>query len=201
MESLLQDLLQRESTAFDTQIGALKRWELWPVFEKYVKELKTEHLYKSTIHGVTHIERVLLFGALIAMGNNCNRADTELLLTACSYHDIGRIDDSKDDEHGHRSSDMLTDIIVLPSEDMAIVRAAIHAHSPNDEHMAEIITSYGIQDTDRAFRIAKMLKDADALDRVRVMDLDTKYLRFDCSKEYDNFAESLYEYYRYYVGY
>lgn len=201
MESILQDLLQRETTAFDEQINALKNWALWPVFEQKIKELKTECLYKSHIHGIAHIERVLLFGGLIAMENGCDEADTVLLLTACSYHDIGRIDDSKDDEHGSRSSSMLSDVIMLPPEDMRIVQAAIHAHSPNDEHMAQIIASYGVNDSDRAFYIAKMLKDADALDRVRVDDLNIEYLRFDASKKYKDFAQSLYDYYKYYLGY
>ncbi len=201
MESILLDLLQQENTAFDTQIDALKRWELWPVFNTTLKELKRDALYKSHIHGIAHIERVLLFGGLIAMENHCNEADTRLLLTACSYHDIGRIDDSKDDAHGSRSSSMLPDVIMLAPEDMRIVQAAIHAHSPNDEHMAQIIASYGVKDTERAFYIARMLKDADALDRVRVDDLDTKYLRFDASKKYDTFAYSLYDYYKYFLGY
>lgn len=201
MESVLPDLLQQENTIFDSEIKALKNWNLWPTFEYYVKALKKEYLYQSHIHGVAHIERVLLFGGLIAMQNHCNEEDTKLLLIACSYHDIGRIDDSLDDDHGRRSSEKLPSVISLSSEDMAIVQAAIYSHSIDDSRMENVIASFGILDKARAIRIAKMLKDADALDRVRVYDLDPNYLRFPCSCQYVNFANSLYSYYRNLLGY
>lgn len=201
MESVLLDLLQQQNTIFDSEIKALKNWNLWPTFEYYVKALKKEYLYQSHIHGVAHIERVLLFGGLIAMQNHCNEEDTKLLLTACSYHDIGRIDDSLDDDHGRRSSEKLPSVISLSSEDMAIVQAAIYSHSIDDSRMENVIASFSILDKARAIRIAKMLKDADALDRVRVYDLDPNYLRFPCSCQYVNFANSLYSYYRNLLGY
>ncbi len=201
MESVLLDLLQQQNTIFEPEIKELKNWNLWPTFEYYVKALKKEYLYQSHIHGVAHIERVLLFGGLIAMQNHCNEEDTKLLLTACSYHDIGRIDDSLDDDHGRRSSEKLPSVISLSSEDMAIVQAAIYSHSIDDSRMENVIASFGILDKARAIRIAKMLKDADALDRVRVYDLDPNYLRFPCSCQYVNFANSLYSYYRNLLGY
>lgn len=195
MESVLLNLLQQENTIIDSEIKALKSWNLWPTFEYYVKALKKECLYQSHIHGIGHIERVLFFGGLIAMQNQCNKKDTELLLTACSYHDIGRIDDSLDDDHGRRSSEKLADIISLPAEDMAIVQAAIYAHSIDDTKMQSVISSFGIADNTRGLFIARMLKDADALDRVRVHDLDPKYLRFPCSCQYVDFAYQLYKCY------
>lgn len=196
MNSVLLDLLQQENTTLDSEIKALKNWNLWPTFEYYVKALKKECLYQSHIHGVNHIERVLLFGGLIAMQNGCNEEDTQLLLTACSYHDIGRIDDSLDDDHGKRSSEKLPSVISLPTEDMAIVRAAIYAHSIDDSRMEDVISSFAITDKQRALNIARMLKDADALDRVRVYDLDPNYLRFPCSCQYVDFAYNLYKYYQ-----
>lgn len=196
MYSVLLDLLQQENTTIASEIKALKNWNLWPVFEYYVKVLKKDALYQSHIHGVNHIERVLLFGGLIAMQNNCTEADTKLLLTACSYHDIGRIDDSLDDDHGRRSCEKLPSVVTLPAEELAIVQAAIHAHSIDDSHMEDVISSFHITDKNRALAIAKMLKDADALDRVRVNDLDPNYLRFSCSKQYVDFAYELYKCYR-----
>lgn len=196
MESVLLDLLQQENTTIASEIKALKNWNLWPTFEYYVKALKKECLYQSHIHGINHIERVLLFGGLIAMRNDCNEEDARLLFTACSYHDIGRIDDSLDDEHGRRSSEKLPSVISLPAEDMAIVQAAIYAHSIDDSKMDDVISSFVITDKQRALNIARMLKDADALDRVRVYDLDPNYLRFSCSCQYVDFAYDLYKCYR-----
>lgn len=196
MDSVLLDLLQQENTTLDSEIKVLKNWNLWPTFEYYVKALKKECLYQSHIHGINHIERVLLFGGFIAMQNGCSEEDTRLLLTACSYHDIGRIDDSLDDDHGKRSSEKLPSVISLPAEDMAIVQAAIFAHSIDDSRMEDVISSFAITDKQRALNIARMLKDADALDRVRVYDLDPNYLRFPCSCQYVDFAYNLYKYYQ-----
>ncbi len=200
MESVLLTLLEQESSFLENEIKELKNWNLFPVFEYYVKALKKECLYQSHIHGIGHIERVLLFGGLIAMKNHCNEADTRLLLTACSYHDIGRIDDSLDDYHGKRSSEKLPQIISLNPDEMAIVQAAIYAHSINDVLMEDTIANFGIYDKPRALSIAKMLKDADALDRVRVMDLDPRFLRFNCSNQYVNFAYKLYKAYQDYTN-
>ena len=107
MESVLLTLLNQDSSPIEKELQELKSWNLFPVFEYYVKALKKESLYQSHIHGIGHIERVLLFGGLIAMQNHCSEEDTRLLLLACSYHDIGRIDDSLDDDHGRRSSEKL----------------------------------------------------------------------------------------------
>ena len=196
MYSVLLDLLQQENNTISSEIKALKNWNLWSTFEYYVKALKKEALYQSHIHGINHIERVMLFGGLIAMCNECTEEDTKLLLTACSYHDIGRIDDSLDDDHGKRSSEKLPSVLTLPAEDMAIVQAAIYAHSIDDSRMDNVIASFPIKDKKRALNIAKMLKDADALDRVRVYDLDPKYLRFPCSNQYVDFAYELYKLYQ-----
>ena len=195
MASVLLDLIQTQDSSIADQISELKNWNLFPVFEYYVKALKRERLYDSPIHGLGHIERVLLFGGLIAMGNQCNEADTRLLLTACSYHDIGRVNDALDDDHGKRSAQMLPDVITMPAEDMVFVQAAIYAHSINDTLMEEVIRNYGIFDKQRALNIARMLKDADALDRVRVSDLDPSFLRFPCSCKYVDFATVLFNLY------
>ncbi len=195
MNTVLLDLLRQDTSELSAEIDALKNWNLWTLFEYYVKALKKDALYQSHIHGIGHIERVLLFGGLIAMHNQCNEADTALLLTACSYHDIGRVNDSLDDDHGKRSSEMLPSVIALPAEDMAIVQAAIYAHSVDDSRMEDIIRAFGIYDKQRALNIARMLKDADALDRVRVFDLNPNYLRFACSKNYVDFANTLFKIY------
>lgn len=196
MESVLLTLLNQDSSPIEKELQELKSWNLFPVFEYYVKALKKESLYQSHIHGIGHIERVLLFGGLIAMQNHCSEEDTRLLLLACSYHDIGRIDDSLDDDHGKRSSEKLPDVISIDAEDLAFVQAAIYAHSINDVLMEDTIRNFGIYDKQRALSIARMLKDADALDRVRVMDLDPRFLRYPCSEQYVDFAYELYRIYQ-----
>lgn len=195
MRSILLDLLHEENSIFQTELAPLKNWELYPVFEYYLTNLRKEYLYHSHIHGLAHIERVLLFGAILAMETGCNEADTRLLLTACSYHDIGRMDDSVDDDHGRRSSEMLPSFLPLSGESMAIVQASIYAHSVSDARMDDVLSQFFIPDRNRGLQIAKLLKDADALDRIRVALLDPNYLRFQCSHHYIDFSTRLFRYY------
>ena len=58
------------------------------------------------------------------------------------------------------------------------------------------IEKYSIDDRDRATLIARLLKDADGLDRVRVSDLDPSFLRFKESLKFVDFAKELFWYYR-----
>ena len=69
--------------------------------------LKRNELYKSWLHGQGHIERVIMLGALIAMGEGFSMDDTRLALFCCSYHDIGRSNDRRDDDHGTVSAGMI----------------------------------------------------------------------------------------------
>ena len=63
------------------------RSDAYAVYEKMMDRLDYGVLFESRVHGVGHIERTLLLGALIAAGEKLNAADTELLMEACAYHD------------------------------------------------------------------------------------------------------------------
>lgn len=152
--------------------------------------LDRAELYDSRWHGQGHIERVIMLGALIAMGEGFSQRDTKLALFACSYHDIGRIDDSKDDDHGTRSAERmvergLTDILAPVSvAEIALLQAAIATHSMHDSSLEANMKKYGVPagEEARCRRICWCLKDADNMDRVRLNDLDSKYLRHDSSR-------------------
>ena len=49
---------------------------------------------------------------------------------------------------------------------------------------------------DRALRLAKLFKDSDGLDRVRLGDLKTKFLRNKFTHDLVDFARDLYESYQ-----
>lgn len=152
--------------------------------------LQRDELYDSRWHGQGHIERVILLGGLIAMGEQFSERDTKLALFACSYHDIGRIDDSKDDDHGTRSAERLVSRGIIgmlqpvSEAEIAIVRAAIATHSMHDSSLEANMKKYGVapEEEARCRRICWCLKDADNMDRVRLNDLDPRYLRLESSK-------------------
>ncbi len=169
--------------------------EYGTAFFHALSTLRRDRLYQSAIHGQGHIERVLLFGSFLSMENRLSSEDTGLLLDACSYHDVGRIDDSKDDAHGARSALQIAELTGRSGTDLAIIQAAVTAHSPADTHMKSILLQYNLASSLRALSIANLLKDADALDRVRVCDLDPKFLRNPHSVKYVKLASILYRNY------
>lgn len=176
-------------------ISSFQRSRYSGLFLEKLYALNINVLYKSNLHGRDHIERVLLFASLLSYHLLLDHEDTDLLLDACSYHDVGRINDKLDDYHGRRSSEKIQLITGRPSgENVSILRAMVEAHSINDTEMDGIIRQYGVLDIPRAKKLSLALKDADGLDRVRLtgLFLDPRYLRFGYSKTLIPFARQVY---------
>ena len=161
------------------------------LLEEALAGLKREALYMSRVHGVGHIERTMVHGAMCAWAEKLSEADTRLLLTMCSYHDTGRICDYLDGAHGRRSAEKLAALTGLAGEDLREAMAGIEAHSVSDKLMEGILASYAPENLPRARMLAQMLKDADGLDRVRIDDLNVSYLRRAPSRERGRFARKL----------
>lgn len=182
------------------QLEDFKTTEYYSLLEEAFEKLDTGSLYKSRIHGYGHIERVMLLGALIAWQEKLDPTDTELLLCACSYHDIGRQNDSVDDAHGRRSARMLLGARFsamrerFSDSDLLILQSMITAHSLPDRKKREVAERFGVPEEDlaRCEELTACLKDADNLDRVRLYDLDPKHLRHASSLSMVSFAESLF---------
>ena len=171
------------------------------------ENLDTSVLYESGLHGPDHIERVMLLAAVIAWKVSLSDHDTQLLLTACSYHDIGRIHDGVDSDHGRRSAKKLRELshlipTALTGYDLRILFAAITLHSLNDELKHDIAVRYRIPAEQKAryLELSACLKDADNLDRVRQDDLDVSHLRHKESIDLAPFAQALFDRYRYVQG-
>ncbi|MBO4677368.1 MAG: hypothetical protein J5633_07475 [Oscillospiraceae bacterium] len=163
---------------------------------KALKTLKRNVLYQSHVHGLGHIERTLVHGAMCAQAEKLDAADTSLLMDMCSYHDTGRESDWLDGAHGLRSSLKLAELTGRRGEDLRIMMAGVEAHSIGDKYMEDVIRKHGPADPERALRMARLLKDSDGLDRVRIRDLNPKYLRFESSRKRARFAQLLFDRYR-----
>ncbi|MCD8367611.1 MAG: HD domain-containing protein [Clostridiales bacterium] len=157
-----------------------------------LNRLNRDALYESSLHGVGHIVRTICHGAMGAMEEGCTEADTSLLLDACAYHDVGRINDREDTEHGRRSARRLGELTGRTGEDLAEICAAVDVHARDDALLPQMLERYQVQDRARGTLLAKLLKDADGLDRVRIWDLNPRYLRFPHSKTRVDFAKALY---------
>lgn len=194
--SVLQQLLsENQWDIFQPLMDQMQAWQHWPLFLHALESLNREALYTSLVHGEGHIERTLLHGAFCAMADGLNEVDTALLLDACSYHDVGRVNDWYDEEHGHRSAQRLGELTGRTGQELIMLQAAVDAHSRKDDVLVETLKSYSPADFPRTLELAQLLKDADGLDRVRIHDLKTRFLRREASVVRADFAFYLYSRY------
>ena len=195
-ECLALELLQSADWQEDAPLVSSFLASPWfPLLAEALGSLKREELYMSHVHGVGHIERTMVHGAMCAWAEKLCEGDSRLLLTMCAYHDTGRICDYLDGAHGRRSAEKLASLTDLRGEDLREAMAGIEAHSLADRQMEDILASRAPENLPRARRLAQMLKDADGLDRVRIGDLDLSYLRRPSSRERGRFAQRLFDCY------
>jgi uncharacterized protein len=140
--------------------------------------------HDSYFHGVGHLTRVFILQELI-----CNQLEAEgvtinrqALRYASAAHDVGRHDDGTDPQHGQRSAKWIHDTLAnqMSPETLDVATYIVHWHVPSDDEAPVMTTEL------------KILKDADALDRVRLNDLNPKYLRTEAAKGLIDIARQLY---------
>jgi putative nucleotidyltransferase with HDIG domain len=163
-------------------------------------------LHFSRVHGVLHTQRVHIHAQRLTEQLGWSRADRELVLSAALWHDIGREGDGVEPSHG-RAGAALADELGLTAglsvADAAVARFAIERHSLSDggaeQHAAELAgaddPTRRLAQPERALRVLWLLKDADALDRIRLgfgECADPRQLRHPQTIELVGFAEALY---------
>ncbi|MDO5046950.1 MAG: hypothetical protein Q4D88_00225 [Anaerococcus sp.] len=157
--------------------------------------LNEDILFKSKVHGKDHIERVIFYTLVLSFAYKLDYDDTNILRDAASLHDTRRVNDGWDIDHGRRAAEESIKYAKTKKEDQDILKAVITAHSTNDKHMEDIIKEF-VKDQSqrpRALKLAKLFKDSDGLDRVRINRLDPAYLRNDYSLGLVDFAYEFYE--------
>ena len=146
---------------------------------------------RSHLHGQDHVARVMVhaFRLLTATGHDPLVAS---LWGAVYLHDLERRHDDVCREHGRwawerferdeRLQEHLSSGGVTP-DDWPAIKTAVTAHSQSREVPA-----------DHPHRtLTALLKDADALDRVRIHDLDVRYLRLPAARTMQRFAQALFD--------
>ena len=193
-ENKVLTLLRRGRWAEDQAlIRGLEAWTFYPLLLETYEGLREDALYDSEVHGPGHIHRTLLYAALIAWQEELAEADVRQLFLAAAYHDVGRSSDGYDLYHGARSALRLAELTGVSGEDLVELQAAVAAHSRPDDDMEPILRAYGPEDYPRTLALTRLLKDADNLDRVRLGDLKTRYLRHKGARAVEPFAWRLIE--------
>ena len=173
-------------------VNTLKNNDLLGRFESEVRYLNNNNLYNFDIpeHNIDHVERVLLYS--MYMGNEM-KLDSDLmdvLIEASKFHDSGRINLATDTNHALNSANKVFESLEgkYSADELNKIAAVIEYHEAADSKEAfdAIFNKYNLDrdEYDDIYNIATILKDADALDRVRFPgNLDSKYLRNDMAKD------------------
>lgn len=165
-------------------------------------------LYSSLFHGLYHSQKVMLFAFILGKQHNLNEADMKIILDAAIYHDIGRSGETEDTIHGYSSALKLDKIFNEPfykddKNNFEILKAIVDFHSRDDKYLEQTFIDYDIDEIehDRFYKLALILKDADALDRFRFSKnspafIDYKFLHDEKSRKLTDFSRHVNNAYR-----
>lgn len=160
--------------------------EFQPIPESLIREYQPQESWlrhDSTIHGIGHLTRVFILQELISnqLVRDGEILNQQALRWAAISHDVGRVDDGLDPQHGRRSAQWMHENLreAMSPETLDIATYIVRWHVPNDWEAPKMTLELQI------------LKDADALDRVRLDDLDPAFLRTNPSQELIDIAQQL----------
>lgn len=151
----------------------------------------SDFAHASKVHGQAHVGRTMIHAFRLIQATGMVE-EASRLWGAVYLHDIARTHDGFDEVHGmhavmrvNESTDLQERLSArgVPSDDTSML-LAVMMHCLPDDHSA-----FGGKPV---WPLLALLKDVDALDRVRFGDLDTSYLRFPETKGMVKFAQDLY---------
>ncbi len=153
--------------------------------------LKSGHFdNQSNLHGISHTYRVMCHVLLLGSHLGYER-ETRLAFCGAFIHDMSRQHDGYCREHGlwaaRNKLPFFTEFFRMQgvnTYELNEISVAVENHSAAHE----------LPTSDSSYKTAALLKDADALDRIRLgpNDLKPEYLRFDVTHVFIRFAEDLY---------
>jgi len=210
MERILQTYLENAKNS-----GELVFFNNTDEIIQILDDINPEYLYKTNFHGLYHSQKVCFFAYLIGKHENLNEIDMKILLDAAKYHDIGRESDNEDNTHGYSSARLIDKIVKYENPtDMYLLKAIVEAHSKSDSVYDRVLMNWVLEkhdddelynrktddiDENRYIKLCNILKDADAIDRLRFKNcpafLDENYLRIEYSKNLINLSKLINEYY------
>lgn len=156
--------------------------EFYPLYQRYRSRISS--LYDAygrandEEHDAEHTLRILFDALLLVQvqGIALTKKESHQLCDAILYHDIGRTNDDVDDSHGAKSRDIYYD---TASDCNPATAFLIEYHCLDDRKALADLKASNIRDKERVWLLYTILKDADALDRVRfgMRAVDPKYFR------------------------
>ena len=160
--------------------------EVGEFLQKKIKSMNLSKIPTNGLHGLKHNNRVAMLALRIAqkqglLENDKDGRIKDMIITASYYHDLGRVVGGIAFElgpHAKRSVKKLNNMNLTylngqnyTEEDMNILKLLIEGHeTKKDEEFDNLSQKYNIQDDklSQVNQLFKIIKDADALDRVRL---------------------------------
>lgn len=150
-------------------------------------------------HDETHMVRVTMLAHKISEIMGLDEKSIMMVIEAAKNHDKGRTDDGKNAGHGKKSAELYKQNSSLDEYTTNMICAMIEYHEPVDDDLTKeaIFDKYNIPMEDREWLelLCSIIKDADALDRVRFTNpkatLDPKKLRLAEGKLLIKYANDL----------
>jgi len=177
----------------------------------YLDDINEDVLYKSDFHGLHHSQKVCFFAYLIGKYEKLDNEDMMILMDAARYHDIGRENDNEEDFHGLVSARRIDKVVKYDNPiNMYYLKAIVEAHNKDDGRNIKVFTDWSDELSmderklepmlfERFVKLCDILKDADALDRLRFRNcpavLDEEYLRSEYSKKLIDLSKIINDYY------
>jgi hypothetical protein len=147
--------------------------------------------HASRLHGQAHVARVMVHAFRLIDATGWTE-EAPRLWAAVYLHDLARTHDGVCYRHG---GDAFSKLETLPAIKKLFARGGVTKADYPAIRTAVVYHSLP-KELDRAhqhWRLTSLLKDADALDRVRQGDLDPDYLRNDEAQSMVDFAQALFD--------
>lgn len=146
--------------------------------------------HKSFLHGTDHIYRVMVHTLIIGINEDMKK-EARVAFFAAYIHDLARKHDGKCITHGEESAKeklpLFSEFFLrqgISTDELSSIATAVKFHSKSHE----------IKKTHKDYIYTVILKDADALDRVRIGydEPDEIFLRLQHTKKLVTFAFNFY---------
>lgn len=180
-------------------ISRIKETSTYTLFIEEMNLLADSLLYKSRVHGEKHVIRVCIFAYYLSCLKELPIEMIRDVLEIAKYHDIGRVNDEEDRNHGMRGALLYSQYFGHNSGKSNVYGAIISAHSLSDEEFDGVWRKWNnsMTEIDYGKTLFTIIKDADALDRFRLRDcsLKTEFLH---NKDSLHLVRAAYELYHLY---
>lgn len=192
-QEIFRDFKEKLSAYSESLMERLLKSRHLEYFKSYRKRLEEIDNFEQG-HGKDHPLRVLMLVTFIVDELALGAESLETVYKAAAFHDAGRVNGQMDPVHGELGAKWYRQHC---GEDQK-VEFLIKYHSLDDEEAMQDLAKmdFAAQEKDELLLLYQILKDADALDRVRFKyyghgALDEKFLRLKISKKLVSVAYAL----------